>query len=86
MTLPDLKPSQRVRVQQTISTRTGPWEISVEGTIISSEPQPTGAWYAHGKNDKLWLHRLRLQKDDGEIVDLILDEESVVNQLAARPA
>lgn len=81
MPLPDLKLSQRVRVVQTIQTRAGAWKTQVEGRVVNIAADPTGSWFAHGKQDKLWLDRLRLEKDDGEIVDLVLDEKSVVTSL-----
>ncbi|MBI5763401.1 MAG: hypothetical protein HZA51_07745 [Planctomycetes bacterium] len=47
--------------------------------MLSISPQPTGSWFAHGKNDRLWLNRLRLLKDDGEVVELILSHDTVVS-------
>ena len=76
-----LRPSQRVRVTQKIRARDAVWSASVEGRVISCEPQPTGSWFAHGKDDRLWLERLRIEKADGELVDLILDEGSEVEIL-----
>lgn len=76
-----LQPDQRVRVTQTIHTRAGPWRSTVEGTVLAVESQPTGSWHAHGKNDKLWLNRLRLRKDDGEIVELILCNDTLVTPI-----
>jgi len=77
----NLKPTQRVRVRQRIRSPRGPWDTEVEGTVVSCAPQPTGSWYAHGKNDRLWLQRLRLRRSDGEIVDLVLDSDSNVTVL-----
>ncbi|HVP10336.1 MAG TPA: hypothetical protein VMV94_04015 [Phycisphaerae bacterium] len=73
-----LKPQQLVRVVQAVDTREGAWETEVEGRVLSCARQPTGSWYAHGKGDRLWLQRLRIQKADGAIVDLILDQNSTV--------
>ena len=36
------------------------------------------SWFAHSKNDRLWLDRLVIKKDDGEITTLNLDEFSRV--------
>ncbi|HKQ49934.1 MAG TPA: hypothetical protein VJZ71_17805 [Phycisphaerae bacterium] len=77
----NFKPAQRVRVRQRIRSSGGPWDTEVEGTVVSCAPQPTGSWYAHGKNDRLWLQRLRLRRSDGEIVDLVLDNDSSVTVL-----
>lgn len=41
-------------------------------------PRPTGSWFAHGKEARLWLDRLKLEKEDGELVELILDQDSRV--------
>ena len=73
-----LKPDQKVRVIQTIRTRDGAWKTEIEGQVVSFKAQPTGSWFAHGKNDKYWLPRLRLKRTDGEIVDLVLDDESQI--------
>lgn len=50
--------------------------IKVEGTIEGFEQMKTGSWFAHSKDHKFWLDRLRLRKDDGEIVYLNLDQYS----------
>ena len=76
-----LKPSQRVRVVQAIRTPTGVWRTQVEGIVVQSDRRPTGSWYAPGAAGRLWLQRLRLRKDDGEIVDLIMDPASSVTIL-----
>ena len=55
---------------------------SVEGTLVRYEQSKTGSWYAHAKDDKLWLDRLILRKADGEIVHLNLDQYSLVEALA----
>ncbi len=70
-----------VRVEQRIVQRDQTWQTTVEGEVISHEMEPTGAWYAHGKNDKLWLARLRLKKPDGEITALNLDSHSRITIL-----
>ncbi len=81
MTTLELKPSQTVRVVQTLRMRERPWQTRIEGKIISIHTKPTGSWHAHGRGGKLWLARLTLEKADGETVELILDESSVVTVL-----
>ncbi len=73
-----LKPGARVKVTQQIAGRYYAWPTEVSGTIVSYQQRPTGSWYAHSKDDKLWLDRLTLRKDDGEITTLNLDEYSNV--------
>ena len=78
MTLAELQPGRRVRVVQTIDRRAGDWHAVVEGVIQSVEEQKTGSWYAHSKDDKYWLRRIRLKKDDGEISVLSVDQYTEV--------
>ncbi len=83
MTSQMYKPGQRVRVTQQVPRleRPGGGAIvaTVEGTVIGFEQQKTGSWYAHSRDHKLWMDRLQLKKDDGEVVYLNLDQYSVVD-------
>jgi hypothetical protein len=66
----------RVKVTQQIAGRNYTWTSDVRGRVVSYEQKQTGSWYAHSRGDKLWLDRLTLRKDDGELTTLILDEFS----------
>lgn len=70
-TTDQFKPGQRVTVTQQIQHKQ--WNTSVTGTVVGYEQKKTGSWYAHAKDDKLWLDRLVIEKDDGEIVVCNLD-------------
>src|SRR2546423_12283760 len=69
-----LVPGAKVVVTQQIPMRNRVWTNTIRGTVVSMEQKPTGSWFAHSKGDKLWLDRLVLRKDDGEITTLNLDE------------
>ena len=69
-----LTPGTRVLVTQQIAARHYALSSEVRGTVLNYEQRPTGSWFAHSKNDKLWLNRLMLRKDDGELITLNLDE------------
>jgi hypothetical protein len=73
-----LKPGASVRVTQQIAARDHTWTTDVRGIVVDFSQQQTGSWYAHSKDDKLWLDRLTLRKPDGELITLNLDEYSVV--------
>ncbi len=70
----DLKPGQKVRIHQEIDRREGAWTNEVVGTVVSVEAAKTGSWFAHGKDHKLWLNRIRLQKDNGELTTISVDQ------------
>ncbi len=77
---------QRVKVTQQVPQRDEVWTTAVEGRVLLSEQRKTGSWYAHAKDDKLWLDRLTLAKDDGEIVVINLDQYTHVEVLEDAPA
>ena len=71
----------RDRVTQQAPHGSGVWKTVVEGEVVRFGQRKTGSWYAHSKDDKLWLDRLELRKDDGEIAVCNLDQYSVVERL-----
>ncbi|HZZ44805.1 MAG TPA: hypothetical protein VFE58_17845 [Tepidisphaeraceae bacterium] len=81
-----LVPGTKVSVTQQIPARARTWTNQVVGTVVSFEQKKTGSWYAHSKDDKLWLDRLVLRKEDGEITTLNLDEYSHIDIVSAAPA
>mgnify|MGYP005844871551 CR=1 FL=1 len=80
-----LRPGAKVRVTQQIAARNYALAAPVEGTVVSFEQKTTGSWFAHGRDDKLWLDRLVLRKSDGEISTLNLDDYSVVDLVQPAP-
>ena len=76
-----LSPGSRVKVTQQLPNRDKAWTNSVEGEITRYQQAKTGSWFAHAKDDQLWLDRLELKLDDGEIVVLNLDRYTVIEQL-----
>lgn len=76
---------QQVEVVQQIPHRDRVWATHVAGRVVCFEQRKTGSWFAHGKDDKLWLDRLTLRKDDGEIVVCILDPYTHVEVLGESP-
>jgi hypothetical protein len=70
----DFKSGQRVAITQQIPRKEEVWTERVEGVVVRTEQAKTGSWYAHAKDDKLWLDRLVIRKDDGELVTCNLDQ------------
>jgi len=75
-------PGTRVRVTHQQPQRDRSWTNSIEGVLTRYRQAKTGAWYAHAKDDQLWLDRLELRRDDGELVILILDQYSVIEAVS----
>src|SRR4051812_1484383 len=81
-----LRPGAKVKITQQIAARDYSMTSDVIGTVMSFEQKQTGSWYAHSKNDKLWLDRLLVRKEDGELTTLNLDDYSYVQVLTPAPA
>ena len=64
--------------QQIPHQEDGGWNSKVCGTIKRVRQAKTGSWFAHAQDDKLWLDRIELELEDGEIVILNLDQYSVI--------
>jgi hypothetical protein len=84
--LSQYEPGMRVRVTQQIPHGKSAWTTSVEGIIVRFGQQKTGSWFAHSRDDKLWLDRLELRKDDGEQVVCNLDQYTRVEVIGRAPA
>ena len=82
----NLRPGVRVKVTQQIAARDYTWTADVTGTVVGYEQKQTGSWFAHSKNDKLWLDRLLIRKTDGELTTLNLDDFSHIEVLPEQPA
>ena len=78
-------PGTPVCVRQTVAYRSGPVHTEIIGVVERWEELPTGAWFAHGKHDKLWLTRLKLRKVDGEISLIVVDEGTQIAKLEVAP-
>ena len=74
------QPGKRVRVTQQIAQRDRVWTNTVEGIITRYQQSKTGSWFAHAKDDQLWLDRLELRLDDGELCILNLDQFTVIEE------
>ena len=81
-----LRPGARVLVVQQIAARNYAWGTEHVGTLVKYEQKQTGSWYAHSRGDKLWLDRLVVKKDDGEIFTFNLDEYTYLEVLQDAPA
>ncbi|TVQ60703.1 MAG: hypothetical protein EA379_07805 [Phycisphaerales bacterium] len=81
----EYRPGQRVRVTQQIPRIKDTLTIAVEGVVRRFGQQKTGSWFAHSKDNKVWLDRLEILKSDGEVVVCNLDQYSRVELLEDAP-
>lgn len=77
-----IAPGQRIRITQQVPRESGTLITSVEGVVVRIGLQKTGSWYAHARDNKLWLDRVELLKDDGELVVCNLDRYTAIERLS----
>ena len=65
----------RVRLTQRVAFGSGGTSGVSEGTVLRCGQQKTGSWFAHSRDDKLWIDRIELRLDDGEVVVCNIDSE-----------
>lgn len=76
-------PGTPVCVTETTLLRNKPIKTQIIGVVQAWEEMPTGSWFTDGKDDRLWLKRLRLRKADGEITVLVVDDGTSIAKLKA---
>jgi len=76
-----IEAGMRIRVTQQVMRGANSSTVSVEGEVLRVGQQKTGSWFAHAKDKKLWLDRVELRRDDGELVTVNLDQYSVVEAI-----
>lgn len=67
-------PGTLVKVTQQTARTLNTDTAVVTGKVLRQERQPSGSWFARNKRNKVWLDRLVIEKADGEISILNLDE------------
>lgn len=72
------RPGLRVRVTQQMPHRDQSWSSSVEGVITRFGQAKTGSWFARAKDRQLWLDRLELRLDGGDVTILNLDQYTMI--------
>jgi hypothetical protein len=78
---PPFRPGDQVKIVQQIPQRDGEcWLSQTTGTVVRYEQAKTGSWYAHSRGERLWLDRLTLRQDDGEVIVLNLDQYTHVER------
>ena len=76
-------PGTRVRVTQQLPAVRRVATTSLTGTVVRYRQSQTGSWFAHALHDRLWLDRLELRLDDGEVTVLNLDHYTVIEPIDA---
>jgi hypothetical protein len=79
--LPQYAPGTRVRVTQHVRVGHRRWLTEVEGTVKSEGRRPVGGIEMGGKAAYCQQKTLLLERDDGEITEIAVDEHTDIKQV-----
>src|SRR4051794_32884612 len=83
---PKYPPGTRLRVTQFVRVGHRRWLTQVEGVFELDGRRPVGGIEMGGKASYCQQPTLRLRRDDGELVEVAVDEDTKVEPLATPPA
>ena len=81
---PKYPPGTRLRVTQYVRVGHRRWLTQVEGVVEAEGRRPVGGIEMGGKASYCQQPTLRLRRDDGEIIDVALDEDTKVEPIRRR--
>ncbi len=76
-------PGTRLRVTQRVRVGHREWTTQVEGTMEREGYRPVGGIEMGGKSSYCHQPTIRLRRDDDEVIVVALDEDTVVQTVAA---
>ncbi|MEO1278676.1 MAG: hypothetical protein AAFV77_06960 [Planctomycetota bacterium] len=77
----NLTPGSTVRVTQQFPRQSGTMVTTIEGVVVRVGQEKSGSWFAHTRDNKVWIDRVELRKKDGELVVVNLDRYSAIEVL-----
>jgi hypothetical protein len=80
---PQFLPGTRVRVTQYVRVGHRRWKTYVEGVVLGEGRRPVGGIEMGGKASYCHQGTLQLERDDGEITLVTVDEETEVKTISA---
>ena len=78
---PKYNAGTRLRITQRVRVGHRAWTTAVEGSVELEGLRPVGGMEMGGKASYCHQPTVRLRRDDGEVIVVALDEESVVQSL-----
>jgi hypothetical protein len=80
---PKYPPGTRLRVTQFVRVGHRRWQTMLEGVFERNGLRPVGGIEMGGKATYCMQSTLRLRRDDGEVVEVALDEKTKVEPVTA---
>ena len=78
----DLQPGDRVEVLHEVKVGQRRWTTTTIGEVVRKERRRHGLHYQRNMDDKVWSDLLVLQRGDGELTTVSIDEFSELKKLS----
>jgi hypothetical protein len=76
-----LRPGDRAEVEHEVRVGFRQWRIKTQGTVVRTERRRHGLHERRNFDDKVFSDVIVLQRDDGELTTVTLDEFTVLTRL-----
>ena len=78
-----LQAGDRVELQHEVKVGSQRWQTKTTGTVVRTQRRRHSLHHKRNDDDKVFSDLIVLQRDDGELTTVTLDEFSVLRKLAA---
>ncbi len=81
----ELRPGDQVEVEHLVTVGPKQWKTSVAGKVVRTQRRRHGLHFDRNADDHVFSDTVVLERPDGELVSLALDEYSEVRRVEAAP-
>jgi ribosomal protein L19 len=81
-----LRPGDRVEVEHLVTVGLQSWTAKTAGTVVSAERRRHGLHFRRNFDDKVFSDAIVIERPDGELTTVTLDEFTVLRRVEARRA
>ena len=81
-----LRPGDTIRLRHQVKVGFRSWETTIEGKVVQTQRRRHGLHYQRNFDDKAFSDVLVVQRPDGELTTLTLDEFTMLEKLPQPPA
>lgn len=76
-----LQPGDRVEVQHEVKVGSKTWTATTSGKVVKTERRRHGLHYRRSVDDKVYSDMLILQREDGSLTTITMDEFTVLKKV-----
>jgi hypothetical protein len=82
----NLRPGDRIELEHEVKVGFRTWTTKTTGTVVRTERRRHGLHIDRNYDDKVFSDVIVLQRDNGELTTVTIDDYSILKKLDAQPA